>query len=179
MRKRNKANKPAADAATVETTSAPVIATKPQSFGGFSIGNINRTAATIARSATHYGTTSDRDGAYAALFVTVADTLPAGQPVKLGDLAEYCGRDLPAGQRARNPFYSGSAKPHDAGAINRAERAGSIVKASDGASFTLTDAGRQLGLNTLRKLAEAAQPVPAAPAADNADNADNAQPAAS
>ena len=152
MPRKNKAANAANDATSndvapiaIATTAVAPIALR--TAGGFTLGNVARTADTVARGATHYGATSYRDGAYAAFYYLNRD---ANGVVTLAALAAY----------QRNPHYAGSAKPHDAGAINRAARAGTIVKANDGASFTFTERGETFAKLMLAKLA------PSEPASD-------------
>jgi hypothetical protein len=93
--------------------------------------DITRTAATIAANATNFGgVLSDRDTAYIAFFASFAKAHPS-KPVTVAELATS----------GRTPAYNGSAKPHDAGVVNRLAKAGLITKASDGSSFTFTKAG--------------------------------------
>lgn len=141
------APKPAAK--PVKPVSQPV----PVSFGGFSGGNVARTAQTVAADRTHFGgTTSSRDEAYLALFATVAAEANDKRTVTLTALAA----------KATNHFYDGSAKPHDAGAINRARKAGNIIVASDGSSLKLSKRGAELAANVLAKLRPAKRVKPAA-----------------
>jgi len=121
----------------------PAAPVAPVSFGGFSAGNVSRTARTVALDKTHFGgVTSDRDTAYLALFLDTARLNKSGRTVTLAALAE----------RSTNHFYTGSAKPHDAGAINRARKAGNIEPATDGTSLTFTDRGFNLASAALKKL---------------------------
>jgi hypothetical protein len=92
-----------------------------------------RTAATVARNATNFGgTLSDRDHAYIAFYASLAGAV--GATVTLADIAN-CGR---------GPAYGGSAKPHDAGVINRLRKAGLLTVESDGSSFAFTPAAASL-----------------------------------
>ena len=109
----------------------------------FSAGNIARTASTVAAERTHYGVTSSRDDAYCAFYTREAD---ASNSVTLAMLATF----------KRNPLYAGSAKPHDAGAIVRAIKAGTITRSDDGRTLMLTEAGATRGRLILSKLAKQA-----------------------
>jgi hypothetical protein len=168
MRKLNKATKPAGIlAATVAGVSlgsaipaakpvkpeaakpeavAPVAKPEPVRFGGFTLGNINRTAATVVALRTNFGgVTSDRDTAYLAAFERVrrdTEATPDGETITLASLAKL----------VKNPYYTGSAKPHDAGAINRAVKAGNVERAADGHSIKLTARGATLAATAYNKL---------------------------
>lgn len=117
----------------------------PVKFGPFTGGNVGRTASTVAANRTAFGgVTSNRDEAYLALFATVAKAADDGRTITLAKLAE----------RGTNAFYTGSAKPHDAGAINRARKAGNVAVSDDGSSLTLTEAGGKLASAIVAKLAK-------------------------
>jgi hypothetical protein len=156
MRKLIKATKPAKPAPVVAVAPvavAPVVAVavkpakpEPVRFGGFTLGNVNRTAATVVAQRTNFsGVTSDRDTAYLAQFERVrrdtAET-PDGETITLASLAKL----------GKNPYYDRSAKPHDAGAINRAVKAGNVEHAADGASIKLTARGAALAAAAYSKL---------------------------
>lgn len=142
--------KPAkAVAASGKPTTAPAQpSTAPQAVAKPSAA-LGRDVAGVARNATHYGATSSRDEAYLALYASLA---PAGQPVTLAAL------------RAANvnPFYTGSAKASDIGAINRARKAGNATPAADHTAITLTPAAHATGLTVLAKLRQPATAKPAA-----------------
>lgn len=137
MRKHNKrgtaAPSPAAsDAAPVAVEATATAKPAPVRIGGFTLGNIARTAATVAALRTHYGAESNRDHAYILLFGDTADA--NGGTITLAALAAY----------GTNPYYTGSAKPHDAGAINRAIKAGNLSRDAATGALALTDTGRAL-----------------------------------
>ena len=142
-----RSNKPSKRTAPVApaTDAAPVaVVTAPARIGGFTLGNIARTAATVAAGRTHYGAESNRDHAYILLFGDAADKPEAAGAITLAALAAY----------GTNPFYVGSAKPHDAGAINRAIKAGNLAR-DDAGTLTLTARGSELLANIRSKRASA------------------------
>jgi hypothetical protein len=135
---------------TPATESAVIPAALP---AGFSLRNFVRTASTIAAQRTNYGTTSDRDGAYCALYLTVRDA-NGEAPVTLAAIAAHCKALQPNANKPRNYFYSGpSAKPHDAGVANRCRNGGYITISPDGTTITLTASGEHLAKLTLANLA--------------------------
>lgn len=148
--KRAKPAKPVAAPAVDPVAPVAVVAKpakpEPVRFGNFTLGNINRTAQTVVAQRTNFsGVTSDRDTAYLASFERVrrdtAET-PDGETITLASLAKL----------AKNPYYTGSAKPHDAGAINRAVKAGNVEHSADGASIKLTKRGAELASAAYNKL---------------------------
>jgi hypothetical protein len=147
-----------ADAATKPATKPAVkaaAADKPTSkravapaINGYSAGNITRTAATVAAKRTHYGAGTSRDECYLALYATVAKA--NGGNATLAQLAA---------SGPTNPYYSGSSKPHDAGALNRNLAAGNISITADGNTLSLTPIGAEKARAILAKLAKAATPA--------------------
>lgn len=97
--------------------------------------NVTRTIATIAKRATNFGGLSDRDNAYIAFFASFAKR--DGGSVTIATLAA---------SGARPSVPGSSAKPHDAGAVNRLVSAGLIREA--GGVITFTDAGKSLAAYT-------------------------------
>ena len=93
-----------------------------------------RDSATIRASATAFAEYSDRDTAYIVFFGLVMrqhnDSATLGQ-------IHAAGTQIGNG-RARNPFYTGSAKATDAGAINRLIKAGYITASESGNRLTAT-----------------------------------------
>ena len=98
-----------------------------------------RDADTILAQRTHFGVTSGRDDAYLALFAQHADASGTVSVAKLREIGA-------------NPFYSGSAKASDAGAINRAIKAGRAKANATGEQFTLTPEALALGRSKLKQL---------------------------
>lgn len=133
-------SKPAVVAATVAAAKPvkPVIA-KPVTVAAIPAvivpavakpsANITRTAATVAKQATNFGSLSDRDTAYLAFYKRLA--------------AKHGGTVTVANIVASNerPAHIGSNKPHDAGVIVRLTKAGILATAADGHSFTVTALG--------------------------------------
>ena len=114
---------PASATVASATESAPVRVYKSE-----------RDSATIRASATAFAEYSDRDTAYIVFFGLVMrqhnDSATLGQ-------IHAAGVQLGNG-RARNPFYTGSSKATDAGAINRLIKAGYIEANESGYRFYAT-----------------------------------------
>lgn len=105
--------------------------------------NITRTAATIARGATNFGSLSDRDTAYLGFYRRLAATAPDGVLTVANIVA--------SGMR---PPHIGSNKPHDAGVIVRGVKAGLYaMHGSDGHAFIITALGSSTKPST--------EPIPA------------------
>ena len=124
-----RANKPAKPAtAPVAPAAAPLA--KPAAVERF----LARDAATVERAATNFGTVSDRDAAYRLFFGGVMrahnDT---------ATLAQIHAAGLASGNKRIYPHYTGSAKATDAGAINRAVKAGYFTVSENGNRLTATD----------------------------------------
>lgn len=141
------------DKATAKRTRKPKADKLPvapvERFGGFSAGNIARTATTAAAMRYPFDTASTRDDSYTAFFALAAREHGTGdnkRTVALTALASY----------GRNPLYSGSAKPHDAGAIERASKRAHIAYDAEARTITLTEAGAEAGSAILTKLAKQA-----------------------
>lgn len=94
-----------------------------------------RDAATILAQATQFAQYSDRDTAYLAFFGSVMR--PRNDSASLADI-HAAGKAAPTGNRRSNPFYTGSAKATDAGAINRLIKAGYITQNDSGTRLTAT-----------------------------------------
>jgi hypothetical protein len=132
--KATRATKAKATKATA-TESAP-IAPATDAATEIAYKTATRDAATVAAQATHFSQYSDRDSAYLAFFgsvmrgnsdsATLAQIHNAGQPVT--------GKP----HMRRNPFYTGSAKATDAGAINRLVKAGYFTISDNGNRLTAT-----------------------------------------
>lgn len=128
--KLGQAAKAAADAGR-SNVAKPV---KPEAAPSKPSANVNRTIATIAKQACNFGgTVSDRDSAYIAFYASLARALPGGV-VTIRAIAES----------GRKPAYNGSAKPHDAGVVQRLHKAGIVAASPDGSSFTFTKHGQSL-----------------------------------
>ena len=116
---------PASASATVAsaTESAPVRVYKSE-----------RDSATIRASATAFAQYSDRDTAYLVFF-----GLAMRSRGNTATLAEIHASGKPTGNgKACNPFYTGSSKATDAGAINRLIKAGYITASESGHRLTAT-----------------------------------------
>jgi hypothetical protein len=94
-------------------------------------GGIVRTAATVVKQLTNFGSLSDRDTAYLAFYASLAKAASDGAVTLAGIV-----------QSGRRPEYAGSNKPHDAGVIVRLTKAGLIAPNADGHSFTFTATGK-------------------------------------
>lgn len=121
-----KAAKPAPVAIVAPVVAKPAEPAKPSA-------NVTRTVATIARGACNFGGLSDRDTAYLAFYAGFAKRNATGN-VTVRAIAE-------AGTR---PAYTGSAKPHDAGVIQRLNKAGLLVLHNGAADFTFTNKAKTL-----------------------------------
>lgn len=139
--KRAKADKPAKP--------APIATVK---HGGFTDGNIKRTADTAGAMRYPYNAASSRDDAYTAFFALASrehGTGPDKLTVTFAALASY----------TVNPLYSGSNKPHDAGAIERAAKRQHITCDATARTITLTTTGLADGRALLAKLAKPTTPA--------------------
>jgi len=93
-----------------------------------------RDAAGVVRAATNFDTESSRDEAYLRFFASAAKRGVA----TLADLHNAgVKRDGNAAKRY-NPFYDGSAKATDVGALNRLAKAGYLTVTANGTTFTAT-----------------------------------------
>lgn len=146
----------AADATTVPPV-APVAVdsatvAKPDPVAVAADRRVARDAASIARHATHYGATSIRDDAYLALYARAAG--PDRNAFTLRDVFD-AGTDV--GGKRHNPFYVGSSKATDVGAVNRAIKAGNVVATNvECTAFEFTERGAKLARAALAKLAKPA-----------------------
>lgn len=129
--------KPAATkaAAKPETDAKPD--DKPDAAEAAVSRGLARDASTVSRNATHFEQYSDRDTAYLRFFGTV---MRANNGT--ATLAQIHAAGKAVGNKRRNPFYAGSAKATDAGAINRLRKAGYITVSADGDTLTITEAGK-------------------------------------
>lgn len=129
MRKLNtKAAKPVTAAKPEAKAAKPVKpAPAPEAKAAKPAAHITRTAAAIVRNATNFGNLSDRDAAYITFYSRLAKR--NGGAVTLSQIAE-------SGER---PNYAGSAKPHDAGVINRLTKAGFLSVTESGNRIAFKD----------------------------------------
>lgn len=150
---------------------APAIRAVSERIGGFSLSNIARTAGTVATHRYGFGSETNRDYAYLLLFGHARDNAELPNATDAGDMPEnIVGRPVSLGMLASygaNPYYTGSNKPHDAGAITRAVKAGYIVRSSDGVLLAFTARGNAL-LSNLRAKHGAPATVPATVSAEPA-----------
>lgn len=99
-----------------------------------------RDAATIAAGATNFDQYSNRDTAYLAFFGSVMR--PNGDTATLAQI-HAAGKPRPGKPHLRdNPYYTGSAKATDAGAIVRLVKAGYITASPDGSTLRATEAAK-------------------------------------
>ena len=99
-----------------------------------------RDAATIAAGATNFDQYSNRDTAYLAFFGSVMR--PNGDTATLAQI-HAAGKPRPGKPHLRdNPYYTGSAKATDAGAIVRLVKAGYITVSESGSRLHATDAAK-------------------------------------
>jgi len=99
--------------------------------------SVARDIATANRGAAHYDQTSDRDEAYLALYATVT----GNRSFTIAELAK----------RKINPFYGGSNKASDGGALVRAIKAGNITVTGAGLAV-LTDEAFARGKASVKRL---------------------------
>lgn len=111
-----------------------------------------RDAATVTAQATHFAQYSDRDTAYLVFFGLAMR--PHNDSATLAQI-HACGKPDATGNRRSNPFYIGSAKATDAGAINRLIKAG---------YFIASDSGNRLSATAKAIESKAYQSQPIAPA---------------
>lgn len=134
------ATKPAAKPVTAKpATPAPVAAATPATPAAPAkpAAGITRTISTIARGACNFGALSDRDTAYLAFYAGFAKRSASGR-VTVESIAAHGTR----------PAYTGSAKPHDAGVIQRLAKAGLVTLLNGAAEFTFTDKAKTLAAYT-------------------------------
>ena len=96
-----------------------------------------RDAETVIAQRTNFAQYSDRDSAYLAFFGSVMRG--NGDAATLAEIHK-AGKPAPGkAERRSNPFYTGSAKATDAGAINRLVKAGYFTVSDNGNRLTATD----------------------------------------
>lgn len=99
-----------------------------------------RDAATIAAGATNFDQYSNRDTAYLAFFGSVMRA--NGDTATLAQI-HAAGKPRPGKPHLRdNPYYTGSAKATDAGAIVRLVKAGYITVSESGSRLHATEAAK-------------------------------------
>lgn len=99
-----------------------------------------RDAATIAAGATNFDQYSNRDTAYLAFFGSVMR--PNGDTATLAQI-HAAGKPRPGKPHLRdNPYYTGSAKATDAGAIVRLVKAGYLTVSESGSRLHATEAAK-------------------------------------
>lgn len=94
---------------------------------------LTRDAAGIAAARTNFEQYSGRDDAYLRFFGTVAR-----QHNGVATLRQIHDAGTPNGRKRLNPFYTGSAKATDVGAVNRQIKAGYFTRSADGHTLTAT-----------------------------------------
>ena len=104
-----------------------------------------RDASGIERGATNFERESNRDDAYTGFFAAIARKLGRDTLTLAEIYASGVTRD---GKPSRNPFYTGSAKSTDVGAINRQRSAGRVTTTGSGDAMrvTLTDHAKSLAV---------------------------------
>jgi hypothetical protein len=95
--------------------------------------NLARDAATVQRQATNFGSVTDRDAAYRQFFGRVMRANG-----NAATLAQIDAGGIKRDGKSYNPDYAGSAKATDAGAINRAIKAGYFTASDNGSRLTAT-----------------------------------------
>ena len=104
-----------------------------------------RDAATVAAQATNFALESNRDSAYLIFFGSVMRANGNNDSATLAQIHAAGKPGAKPGQRL-NPHYSGSAKATDAGAINRAIKAGYLTQSESGNRLTATDKAKASAL---------------------------------
>jgi hypothetical protein len=126
-------NLPAVQApAPVETDATPAKLTHAER-------GLARDAAGIKRGATNFGAYTGRDDAYTAFFGAICRST-GSDTIDLQTILRYARGP----KNASNPYYAGSCKATDVGAINRQCSDGRFTKSRDGSSITATDHGKSL-----------------------------------
>ncbi len=96
--------------------------------------NLARDAVTVTRAATNFGEITDRDAAYRLFFGSIMRV----NGKHSATLREIFDAGRKADGKSYNPHYAGSAKATDAGAINRAVKAGYFTVSENGKRLTAT-----------------------------------------
>jgi hypothetical protein len=126
---------PATDATAIAPL--PPVATDAPATDAPAYKTGTRDAATVTAMRTNFAQYSDRDSAYLAFFGSVMRG--AGHSATLADIHK-AGTPAPGkADRRSNPFYTGSAKATDAGAINRLVKAGYFTVSDNGNRLAATD----------------------------------------
>jgi hypothetical protein len=134
-----KAAKAAAKAAkAAKAAAAAAESAKSAAADAITYRTATRDADTVAACRTNYGAFSDRDSAFLFFFGGVMR--PRGDSATLAEI-HAAGIDAGGGKR-RNPYYAGSAKATDAGAINRLIKAGFLSATDNGNRLFATDRAR-------------------------------------
>lgn len=105
---------------------------KPATEAAKPSANVTRTAATIAAQACNFGNLSDRDTTYMRFYASLAKRAANGV-VTLRGIVDSGHARVPGATFA-------SAKPHDAGVIQRLAKAGLLSIRDNGAAFVFTKA---------------------------------------
>lgn len=140
------ANKAAqADKPQTGQAAAPVATDKSASEQTRIARGLARDAAGIERGATNFERVSNRDDAYTGFFAAVSRKLGRDTLTLAEIYAHGVTRD---GKPSRNPFYTGSSKSTDVGAINRQRDAGRVTTTGTGDAMrvTLTDSAKALAV---------------------------------
>jgi hypothetical protein len=96
----------------------------------------------LARAATNFTETTDRDDAYTALFGAIARAVKS-DTITIADILAHAPHST-AGKPI-NPLYSGASRAAaDGGVLNRICGSGRFTRAADGKSLTVTTAGKSL-----------------------------------
>lgn len=125
--------KPEAKPETPATDVKPEATTEAKPEAQTVSSGLARDATGIVRNATNFEQYSDRDTAYLRFFGSVMRN--HGNAATLRQLHDAGKAD---GNKRRNPFYTGSAKATDVGAINRLKKAGYIIASDDGNTLSAT-----------------------------------------
>jgi hypothetical protein len=137
MQIKAKANRAKATKATESVIATAIAPLPPVATDAPAYKTGTRDAATVTAMRTNFAQYSDRDSAYLAFFGSVMRG--AGHSATLADIHK-AGTPAPGkADRRSNPFYTGSAKATDAGAINRLVKAGYFTVSDNGNRLAATD----------------------------------------
>lgn len=129
---------PKAKAAKPAKTAAETAKLQAQAEAARTSRGLTRDAATVEKQATNFEQYSDRDTAYLRFFGSIMrKNNGTATLAQIHDAGKANG-----GTKRSNPFYTGSAKATDAGAINRLIKAGYITKSDNGGKLTITATGK-------------------------------------
>lgn len=146
-RKLNRVAKPAKPAIANVKPAVETAPAVPDTTANKPTRSFARDVSTISAMRAHFGAVSSRDDAYTLFLAATFGSKPEeGDTVTLSQLAQA----HIVGGKSVNPFYNGSNKATDAGAIQRLIKAGTVTPSGDtGETLTFTARGAELAANRL------------------------------